>query len=76
MSEPVASILLLAAAAYAVTGIAVGGWFVFSGIGRIDPATVHAPLGFRLIVWPGAAALWPWVLLKSVRAGVQGGEPK
>ncbi|MBX3390871.1 MAG: hypothetical protein KF691_15590 [Phycisphaeraceae bacterium] len=74
MSESVATIILILAAAYAGIGIAIGGWFVFAGIARIDQATAHVSLGFRLIIWPGAAALWPWVLVKFANARPRGGE--
>ncbi|MGE0638904.1 MAG: hypothetical protein AB7G12_03385 [Thermoanaerobaculia bacterium] len=37
------------------------------GIERIDPAARGASRGFRLIVLPGAVALWPLLLRRWVR---------
>lgn len=33
--------------------------FVSLGVQRIDPAAEGAKLGFRLLILPGSAALWP-----------------
>ena len=67
----IASTILLAVAAYAGVGIVVGSAFVIRGIGVIDHATrgAGAPWHFRLIILPGAAALWPLVLTRWIRAG-------
>lgn len=59
-----AAILVDALTVYAVAGAAFGAAFVTWGIQRVDPVAEHAPLGFRLIVLPGAAALWPLLLLR------------
>lgn len=47
---------------YAGVGIAFGVWFAVSGASKLDPAAAHSPWSFRLIVIPGAAALWPLLL--------------
>lgn len=52
---------------YALVGLVVGGWFAFVGAARLDHAARGAPLGFRLLIWPGAAALWPWALVRMLR---------
>lgn len=49
---------------YALAGIVFALAFAFVGAGRIDPVATHAPLQFRLVIIPGAAALWPWLLLR------------
>jgi hypothetical protein len=51
-----------ALAVYGLAGAVFAIAFVRFGIRRIDPVAEHAPLGFRLIVMPGAAALWPLLL--------------
>ncbi|MEM7350285.1 MAG: hypothetical protein AAF657_05735 [Acidobacteriota bacterium] len=33
--------------------------FVWKGVGKIDPAAKEGTIGFRLLIIPGAAALWP-----------------
>ena len=62
-----AEIVLLAAEIYAGAGIAVALAFVTVGVGRIDPAARGAYL-FRPLILPGAALLWPLVLIRWARA--------
>jgi hypothetical protein len=64
----IAEAVLLACLAYAVCGLAVGLPFVFVGVGRVDAAAQGAPLSFRLLILPGAAALWPVLLAKWLKA--------
>ncbi len=53
---------------YGAVGVVFAGAFVTLGIGRVDPAAEHAPIGFRLIVFPGVAALWPLMARRWVAA--------
>jgi hypothetical protein len=57
---------------YGALGVLFAVAFVTRGISRVDPAAKGSGAGFRLIVFPGTAALWPLVLLlwidKSRRA--------
>jgi hypothetical protein len=53
---------------YALLGVIFALAFVFVGVGRIDPVARHAPLQFRLVIIPGAAALWPWLLRRWLTA--------
>ena len=50
--------------AYAAIGFLLAIAFVAAGIHRMDPQAKGAGLGFRLIVLPGIAALWPWILFR------------
>ena len=50
-------------AAGALFAIAFAAW----GAGQIDAAARGGTAGFRLIVLPGAAALWPLLALKWTR---------
>ncbi len=52
---------------YAAIGLVFAAVFVFAGVGRIDSAAKGAPLGFRLLILPGSAALWPFLLMRWVR---------
>lgn len=42
--------------------------FAARGVNRLDPAAAHAPVGFRLLIVPGCAALWPLLFLRWLRA--------
>ena len=58
----------LAAVGYATIGVIVAAWFVLWAIERTDPAT-HGAYAFRPLLIPGAALLWPLVLLRCRRLG-------
>lgn len=49
------------AAAYAVIGVAFAIAFAVRGIEAIDPVARGSGWSFRLLVVPGAAALWPFL---------------
>lgn len=63
-----AQIIVGAGAAYLGLGALFALAFVTVGAGRIDRAARGAPWGFRALIFPGAAALWPVLLVKWVRA--------
>jgi len=63
-----AELFLGGLAAYTLTGAAFSAVFVLFGIHRVDPVAEHAPIGFRLIVMPGVAALWPLLLTRWLKA--------
>lgn len=62
-----AELLVSILGAYALAGVLFAAVFVAVGIQHVDPAAEHAPLGFRLIVLPGVAALWPLLLSRWLR---------
>ncbi len=53
---------------YVVAGLVFGAYYVKAGAARLDPAAKGSSLGFRLMLFPAAVALWPW-LLKRLRQG-------
>ena len=53
---------------YASAGLLFGAWFVWAGVQRLDEQAVGAGVGFRLLILPGAAALWPLIVWKCVAA--------
>ncbi len=53
---------------YVAIGLVFALVFVFAGVGRIDESAKGAPLAFRLLIIPGAAALWPVLLLRWARS--------
>jgi len=63
-----AQLFVDALTAYGLAGAIFAVAFVAKGIQRVDPVAQHAPLGFRLIVMPGAAALWPLLLVRWLRS--------
>lgn len=48
--------------AYSVCGLIFAIPFVFVGASKIDPHAARGSWGFRLMIIPGAAALWPLLL--------------
>jgi hypothetical protein len=64
-------ILLEALAAYGVIGIVIAPVFVVFGIPRVMPHA-SATIGARLILVPGAAALWPLVLARWLKSRGRG----
>ncbi len=64
--HPVVALLLNALALYAAVGIVTALAFVSLGITRVQPAAVS--LGARILIVPGAAALWPYVLIRWLKA--------
>jgi hypothetical protein len=43
--------------------------FAWRGARSIDPAAAEATWGFRILILPGAAALWPFLLVRWLRGG-------
>ncbi len=60
--------MIWVAAAYAAVGVVFAAVFAVWGVARVDPAAKGAPLGFRLLILPGCAALWPLLLRRWMRA--------
>ncbi len=56
------------AGAYVAAGVLFAAAFVTWGVQRVDPAAKGAPLGFRLLIMPGCAALWPLLLRRWKRS--------
>jgi hypothetical protein len=53
---------------YAVAGLIVAVAFVSFGVQRVDAAARGAGIGFRVLILPGAIALWPVLLRKWVHS--------
>ena len=66
----VATIVLGGFALYLAAGLAIALVFVIFGVTRVQDAPVT--IGARLLIFPGAAALWPLVLARWRKSrGVQ-----
>jgi hypothetical protein len=59
----VAEVILWACAAYLLLGLALGIAFAWRGVEQVDAAAVGTTWPFRLVILPGAAALWPVIAL-------------
>ena len=64
----VVELLLLGVACYAIVGIVFAVAFVLRGVRAIDAVAAGAPWRVRALFAPGAAALWPALLVKWARA--------
>jgi hypothetical protein len=64
--HPVVAFLLDVLALYAALGIIAAIAFAAVGVTRVQAAPVS--LGARILIVPGAAALWPYVLLRWLKA--------
>ena len=60
----IAEILVSALALYAMAGLLFAIAFLSVGIRYVDPAANGTGLAFRLILLPGVAALWPFLLTR------------
>jgi hypothetical protein len=61
MTVQIAGILVAVAYGYGLAGLLVGVAFLLSGLDRVEPGA-HGAHGFRPLMLPGLALLWPWVL--------------
>lgn len=69
MTVEIAQTIWLAVAAYFAAGGLFALYFVRVGADRIDDAAKGAGFFFRLLLFPGAAALWPLLLVRLFLAG-------
>ena len=65
--HPVVAFVLIALAAYAAIGVVTALAFAAFGATRVQPMALT--LGARILIVPGAAALWPYVLARWIKAG-------
>lgn len=68
----VAEIVVLAVAVYALAGAVFACAFVTVGVRRVDASAAGAPWLFRVLIWPGTAALWPLLLVRWASAARRG----
>ena len=60
--------MVLLLQAYSAVGVVFALAFVMKGAGRVDPTAQTGTWGFRVLIFPGAAALWPWLMSRWLRA--------
>ena len=61
-------ILLYDLAVYASLGIVTAVVFVIFGVSQVLPHAATVTLGARILILPGAAALWPYVLVRWLKS--------
>ena len=61
-------IVVYALALYASAGFIIALAFVTFGVTRVLPGPVSVTPGARILLIPGAAALWPYVLLRWLKS--------
>jgi hypothetical protein len=73
MYERLATLLVHALYVYGIAGLVFASAFVITGVKRIDSQTIGSGVGFRFLISPGAAALWPLLLRRWIS---RTGEPQ
>jgi hypothetical protein len=66
-----ACVILYGFLLYAVAGVVTALAFVSVGLAKVLHPPVPATLGARLLLLPGAFALWPYILIRWRRARSQ-----
>jgi len=66
MNERVATLLVGALYLYGVAGLFFAIAFVTTGVKRIDSQAIGSGVAFRVLIFPGAAALWPLLLRRWI----------
>ena len=56
-------------AAYAAVGLVAALAFVVFGVTRLLPNSAPVSIGARILLIPGATALWPYVMLRWAKSG-------
>lgn len=69
-----AQIIVAVVTAYLFMGFVFALFFVTVGAGRVDSAARGAPWGFRVLIFPGAAALWPLLMHRLISVRAEGKE--
>ena len=62
-----AQVFVDALEAYVAAGVLFAAVFVFVGVQRLDAEAQNSGIGFRLLIGPGVAALWPLFLSRWLR---------
>ena len=61
-------IILLAVSLYFAAGTVIAAAFLAFGVTRVLPAPATVSLGARIMLFPGAVALWPYVLIRWLKS--------
>jgi hypothetical protein len=66
--DTIGALLMGALALYVVAGLVTAVAFVIFGVTRVLPQPMPVTVGARILLVPGAAALWPYVLARWLRS--------
>lgn len=61
-------LILITLAAYLGLGIIIACLYLIKAIHKVDQTAISTSLGFKLIIFPGLAMLWPIMLMKWSKA--------
>jgi hypothetical protein len=50
---------------YITIGILFAIFFVFFKIKKVDDSSIHAPIFFKVLIFPGLALMWPFIIGKN-----------
>ena len=62
-------VLLYGLLLYVVAGLCTAAAFVIFGVTRVFADAMRVTVGARILLLPGAAALWPYVLYRWLASG-------
>ena len=71
MSQNLASGLVLLFEIYVAVGVLFAVYFVVKGAGKVDEVAREGTWGFRVLIFPGVAALWPLLASRLLRGVAQ-----
>ncbi|MGE3107649.1 MAG: hypothetical protein AB7O77_04765 [Phycisphaerales bacterium] len=70
-----AELIVIGASVYLIAGTLFSVYFVLLGVTRLDPGAAGSHWAFRVFIFPGSAALWPWLLLRLCRSATSASTP-
>jgi hypothetical protein len=53
---------------YLLSGVIFGFWFAGYGADKLDESAKGMSWKVRALIFPGSAALWPWLLVKCLKS--------
>lgn len=63
------AVMLYGLLLYGIVGICTAAAFVIFGATKVFAEPTHISVGARILLLPGAAALWPYVLYRWLASG-------
>ena len=69
MAGTISYLVLILTTIYFGIGMVFSVFFLMKGAGAVDPVAQVTPLRTRVLFVPGAAAVWPVLVIKWLRAG-------